>query len=91
VFRDLSRRRQSGHSGPQRISFPEIQAYCALMRMGLRDWEVTLISTLDDDLLEIAREYLDEQPGGDDNFNSFGDDGDAFLNSIRRRGEKAEK
>lgn len=55
AFGDLSRARSCGAAGPNPISFPEIEAYCRLMRLPLEPHQVQAVRAMD--ALWIERSY----------------------------------
>lgn len=58
VFHAIRRRIGAGMSGPQPISWADIDAYVRLKKFPLAPWEIGLIEDLDDIYLQACSERL---------------------------------
>ncbi|KEP68520.1 hypothetical protein DL1_11375 [Thioclava dalianensis] len=54
AFLDLSRARRHHAGGPEAISYPEIEAYCRMMRVPLEPHHVAIIVAMDSVWMEWA-------------------------------------
>jgi hypothetical protein len=59
IFSDLSRRRSSGWSGPERIGWQDVEAYGRVTGDPLDPWEALAVAELDDAYLDEAYRKTD--------------------------------
>lgn len=63
AFASLSRARSWQAHGPNPISYPEIEAYCRLMRLPLEPRHVAIIRAMDEAWIEHAHDQLASRNG----------------------------
>jgi hypothetical protein len=61
LFNQLSARRQIGMSGPQAVTFQEIQAFSALTEADLSPWEVQTLCSMDGCFLNETYKLISTQ------------------------------
>lgn len=56
AYRRIRRRKSMGFSGPNKIEWPDIQAFVSMTKTHLVPWEVALVEDLDDIFLNAMAE-----------------------------------